>query len=383
MKRKILIVFISLLALLVILIVAGGPLMARLGLRPYAIQVNSRGDIRLVRLDYTPTPQPALQPGSPPPLSSDAQPVVIDTDMAADDWLAILYLLQRPDVSVKAITVSGTGEAHCDPGVRNALNLVMLAGQPEIPVACGRQTPLQGSHTFPKDWRKAVDEMLGLALLNNPNPPADTTAVALLTDIARTSPTPIKLLAIGPLTNVAEALESDPAFAGKLQSLTIMGGAVEVPGNVGSSSNIRNAVAEWNIYIDPHAASVVFNSGVPITLVPLDATDTVPVTTDFYQRKMKERLTPSAEFVYRVLVKKDPPIRAGQFDFWDPLAAVILTDPSQASFQEFFLKVVEEEGSESGQTLVSKDGQRMQVAIKAELPRFETLFRDTLNGMLK
>jgi len=383
MKRKILISLLSLVAFLIILFLAGGPLLVKLGVRPFYIQSDSDGTIRLVRLENTPTPQPALQPGIPPVLDSDAQPIVIDTDMAADDWLAILYLLQRPDVDVRAITVSGTGEAHCDPGVRNAMNLVMLAGRPEIPVACGRETPLQGKHAFPKDWRQSVDDMLGLALMENPNPPANTTAVALLTNTVINSSTPIKLLALGPLTNVAEALESDPAFSQRLQSITIMGGAVDVPGNVGSSAGIQNEVAEWNIYIDPHAAAVVFNSGVPITLVPLDATDYVTVTTDFYQRQMKERLTPSAEFVYRVFMKKDPWIRVGEFHFWDPLAAVILTDESQAAFQELSLKVVEEEGSASGQTLVSNAGQLMRVAIKAELPRFEALFLDTINGKLK
>jgi inosine-uridine nucleoside N-ribohydrolase len=117
--------------------------------------------------------------------------------------------------------------------------------------------------------------------------------------------------------------------------------------------------------------------------VPLDATDYVTVTTDFYQRQMKERLTPSAEFVYRVLMKKDPWIRVGEFHFWDPLAAVLLTDESQASYQQLSLKVIEEEGPASGQTLVSAEGQPVRVAMKAELPRFETLFRDTINGKLK
>ncbi len=383
MKRKILILSLSVLAMLVILVCSVGPLLVKLGVRPFAIQTDNQGGIRLVRMEFTPTPQPALQPGIPPALAPNAQPVIIDTDMAPDDWLAILYLLQRPDVDVKAITISGTGESHCDPGVRNAMNLVMLAGRPEIPVACGRETPLQGDHTFPKDWRKSVDEMLGLVLLENPNPTADTTAVALLTNTTRASSTPIKLLAIGPLTNVAEALESDPAFAQNLHSLTIMGGAVEIPGNVGSSSDIKNEVAEWNIYIDPHAAAIVFNSGVPITLVPLDATEYVTVTTDFYQRQMKERLTPSAEFVYRVFMKKDPWIRVGEFHFWDPLAAALLTDESQTSYQELALKVIEEEGPASGQTLVSAEGQPVRVAMQAELPRFETLFRDTINGKLR
>jgi inosine-uridine nucleoside N-ribohydrolase len=379
MKRKVLMVVLSLVAL-VILLQLGGLLLVRLGIQPFFIQSDDQGHIRLVRPEATPAAQPALQPGLPPALAEDALPVIIDTDLAPDDWMAILYLLQRSDVEVKAITVSGTGEAHCDPGVQNALNLVMLAGQPGIPVACGRQTPLKGGHTFPEDWRQSVDAMLDLALLENKNAPSASTAVELISRLVQSSPSRIHLLALGPLTNVAEALEADPALAEHLQGITIMGGAVRVPGNVGASSDIQNEAAEWNIYVDPHAASVVFASGATITLVPLDATDDVPVTIDFYQRKMKERLTPEAEFVYRILVQKDSAIRAGQFDFWDPLAAAILTDESQADYLDLSLIVVEQEGPESGQTMESASGSPLRVAVKAELPRFETLFMNTLNG---
>ncbi|HEX5823244.1 MAG TPA: nucleoside hydrolase, partial [Candidatus Limnocylindrales bacterium] len=92
-----------------------------------------------------PAPGSSIAPTSAAPTTAAAstgptRPVVIDTDMAADDWLAILLLLGRPDVDVRAITVTGTGEAHCAPGVRNARALVELAGKPPIPVACGRET---------------------------------------------------------------------------------------------------------------------------------------------------------------------------------------------------------------------------------------------------
>jgi pyrimidine-specific ribonucleoside hydrolase len=82
--------------------------------------------------------------------------------MALDDWLAIMYLLQHSGVEVRAITVTGTGEAHCDPGTQNALNLLALAGNPDVPVACGREAPLTGDHTFPQSWRDSVDAMAGL-----------------------------------------------------------------------------------------------------------------------------------------------------------------------------------------------------------------------------
>ncbi len=88
-------------------------------------------------VEPTPTPIP------------DPIPVIIDTDMALDDWLAILYLLNHPEVIVKAITVTGAGEAHCGPGVSNALKLISLTENNNIPVACGRETPLAGEHTLP------------------------------------------------------------------------------------------------------------------------------------------------------------------------------------------------------------------------------------------
>src|SRR5215467_11521003 len=106
---------------------------------------------------------------------------VVDTDMAADDWMALLYLLRRPDVAVKAITVSGTGEAHCAPGVRHALDLVAFANRAMIPVACGRDTPLQGRHAFPTSWRADVDSLLGLTLPEAATTQAQQSAVELLT----------------------------------------------------------------------------------------------------------------------------------------------------------------------------------------------------------
>lgn len=323
-----------------------------------------------------------LEPMTPHPVAADAQPMVIDTDMAADDWLAILYLLGRSDVDVKAITVTGTGEAHCLAGTRNALDLAVLAGRPEIPVACGRETPLEGDHTFPISWRESVDNLLGLSLPENTNGPSSESAVELLTQIVRESPRKVHIVALGPLANVAEALEAEPSLVDNLQMITIMGGAVHVPGNVGPSSDIENDVAEWNIYVDPHAAAVVFRSGAPITLVPLDATNYVPLTMDFYKRLKKDRTTPVAEFAYRVLTQNEDVVHSGWYYFWDQVTAAIATDESLATFQELTLTVVEEEGPESGRTLASDAGHSVRVAMTADQARFEMLVLDKLNGRL-
>ena len=378
MKRILLIAALCLVAL-VILVVAGGPVLVALGVQPFYIE-SGGGHLRLVRPAPDPASLPALKPGSATALAADARPVVIDTDMAADDWLAILYLLRRPDLDVRAIAVVGTGEAHCGPGVRNALDLAALAGRPEVPVACGRQTPLAGSHHFPTSWRKRVDSLLGLSLPRNPNPPVEGSAVELLTRVIQESSRPVDLIALGPLTNVAEALVADPSLVDKLAMITIMGGAIDEAGNVGPSSDIPNTVAEWNIYVDPQAAAMVLGSGVPITLVPLDATKFVPVTAGFYKVLRGRRDTPAAEFAYRVLTQKEGDIRNGGYCFWDPLTAAVVTDETLGVFQEMALAVIEAEGPQSGRTLVSSSGHTVRVAIGADPARFETLFLDTLNG---
>jgi inosine-uridine nucleoside N-ribohydrolase len=302
--------------------------------------------------------------------------------MAPDDWLAILYLLGRSDVDVKAITVAGTGEARCPAGTRNALDLVALAGRPAVPVACGRETPLAGDHAFPTEWRDRVDRLLGLTLPENSGQVSGESAVELLIRIIRGSPRKVHLVALGPLTNVAEALQAEPALAENLEMITVMGGAVRVAGNVGPSSDIENDVAEWNIYVDPQAAAEVFRSGAPVTLVPLDATNHVPLSMDFYRRLQRDRTTSVAEFAYRVLAAQEENVRSGFYYFWDPLAAALATEAGLGTFEEVPVVVVEEEGAESGRTLESEGGSIIRVAMTADRERFETLFLDAVNGRL-
>jgi pyrimidine-specific ribonucleoside hydrolase len=316
------------------------------------------------------------------PFSSTPRTVLIDTDMDASDWMAILYLLNRPDISVAAITVTGTGEAHCEPGIKNAMSLNALAGQADIPVSCGRTTPLQGEHAFPSDWRTRVDALAGLTLESNPAPVTPQSALDLLTDKITSMPEKVTIIALGPLTNLAEALQSAPEIKENIEMVYIMGGAVDVPGNVGfSHACIDNTVAEWNIYLDPLAAAIVLQSGVPVTLVPLDASNHVPITTIFIGRLKDDRNTPEARFVFEVLSKTQYHdfVQSGTYYFWDPLTAAILTDNSLAAFKTRNITVIEEESNQSGRTQASESGVPVRVAVDVEAERFEQLFLDTLN----
>ena len=306
------------------------------------------------------------------------RPVIIDTDMAADDWMAILYLLQHPGVEVIAITVTGAGEAHCEPGMRNALDLIALAGEEGIPVACGRETPLEGDHTFPDSWRRSVDNLSGIEILASPETPSEGSAIGLLVELVTTAEEPVTVLTLGPLTNVGEALEAHPELADAVEMIYVMGGAVDAPGNIHDSS-IGNDVAEWNLYVDPHAAALTIASGAPVTLVPLDATNDVPVTFRFYDKLEAKHRTPEATFVFDLLTKNRGFVGSGGYFFWDPLSAAVVTDESLVEIETRSVVIIEEEGPESGRTLASPDGHDVRVAVAADRGAFEKLFLDTLN----
>jgi pyrimidine-specific ribonucleoside hydrolase len=319
------------------------------------------------------TPDPDLiQPQTP-------KPVILDVDMAHEDMFSALFLLSHPNVDLKAITVSGTGEAHCGPGVANALGLVALSGRAEIPVACGRETPLAGDHEFPAEWRKAADEAYGVALPTGGSA-SNRSAPDLMIDILRNTEEPITIVAVGPLTNVAEAFQKEPMITANIKEIYVMGGAVNAEGNVGNSGvGIQNKYAEWNIYIDPTAANIVFTSGIPMILVPLDATQDVPVTRNFYKALEKSRNGPSANLVYDILTANLGFVDSGGFQFWDSLTAAIFTDQSIATFEEMELTVVEEEGPESGRTKPASAGSTVKVATSADRGRFEQILLTVWN----
>jgi pyrimidine-specific ribonucleoside hydrolase len=306
-------------------------------------------------------------------------PVIVDSDMAHDDMFAILYLLAHPNVDVRAITVAGTGEVHCGPGVANALGLAALSDQESIPVSCGRELPLAGNHAFPAQWRQNADRAYGVEI-----PPGGKqdplSAPDLIISILKNSDQKISIVAVGPLTNVAEAIQIDPEILSKIDRIFIMGGAVDVGGNVGPSNvSINNDYAEWNFYVDPQAAGIVLASGVPITLVPLDATRDVPVTRDFYRALGNHRETAGANLVYELMSANLDLIDRGGFEFWDSLTAAIFTDESLAAFEEMPLTVVQEEGPESGRTVRADSGSSLGVAKSADREGFEQLFLTILN----
>lgn len=302
--------------------------------------------------------------------AADRLQVVVDTDMGFDDVRALMLLLGRPDVEVLAVTVTGTGISRCPAGAHNAAALLSALGHVDIPVGCGRSSPLEGFNTAPTAWRDGADALTGMDLRVGDVEPAD--AIDVLRDVLQGVDQPVTLLTLGPLTNIAELMD-EMSLTESVAQITMMGGAVDVGGNILSFTNFA---AEFNIWIDPTAAQRVFGAGVPITLIPLDATNEVPITPAFLDAVT--RSTDSAAMIADYNAAN--PLLGGQFH-WDDLAAATLLDPTLASYETITLEVdTEPESDTLGHTRRTSAGAEVNVAVSADREAFEQLFYTELTG---
>jgi pyrimidine-specific ribonucleoside hydrolase len=264
---------------------------------------------------------------------TQAKTIIFDNDMAIDDWAALLYLLHHPKADVIAVTISTSGESRCAPGLANTLSLLDLPGnvKTDIPVACGDDYPLDGYFVFPETWRVDSDTLSGVPVKKSERSASKKHAVEVIHEALAQAKEPVTLIATGPLTNIAQWLERYPGDKNKIKQLVIMGGSVDVPGNIivpNFTDGHPNKTAEWNIFIDPLAAEKVFAAGLPIVLVGLDVTNSVRVTEKVAKNFKRAVKTDSAKFWDKVLDKNDWFIASGEYYFWDTLAVLIAMDES-------------------------------------------------------
>ncbi len=316
----------------------------------------------------------AQTPPRPLPLR---RAVIVDTDAGVDDLIAIAFLLCRPDIHVEAITIEN-GMAHVPAGGKNVLRLLALAGRNDIPVFLGRGTPLSGTQEFPAEWRRASDELPGITMPEPAHAPQTRDAADFLLKRLLDAAHPVQILALGPLTNLAEVFSHTPRAARTGRQLVILGGAVSVSGNLGDGGSLQtnNSSAEWNLFIDPVATKIVFNSGAPIRLIPLDATQRVPIDMALYEQFETRAATPTARFVAQALATKSEMIRQGFYFARDPLAAVAMANPAVVTFRPMAIEI-SDKPEESGRTMENKAKNRRanaQVAIDADNLRFRDVF---------
>jgi purine nucleosidase len=299
--------------------------------------------------------------------------VILDTDIGTDvdDCLALAFLLSSPEIQLDAVTcVYGDVTLRA----RMARKLLRLRGREDVAVSLGVEKPLLGR--VPVYW--GGHEGIGLLDASDEAPlPLVEPAVDYIVRHVLANPGQIHLVAIGPLTNVALAFLREPRLAKSLGHLTIMGGACRGPGL------LDLPYVEHNIKCDPDAAQVVFTSGAPITLVPLDVTTRVKIRSED-TAAVRQAGTPFRAAVAEQ-VEVYPPFKArGWTHLHDPLAAASLVRPDLLGFESLHVDVELCGQHVTGATLMrqptTEAPANARVALTVQSDEFERFFVGRLAG---
>jgi purine nucleosidase len=269
--------------------------------------------------------------------------LMVDTDTAADDPVALVMALRHSGVRVEAITVVA-GNVPVDQGVQNALYTLELLEE-RVPVFRGAETPLLAPLET-SQFIHGEDGMGDVGLPLHGREPHPGHAVDALLEAAGRYPGEVELVTLGPLTNVAMALHRDPSLAGKVKGCVMMCGASDHLGNI-------TPVAEFNVWVDPEAAKVVFSSGMPLKMVGLDVSRRHASFTPDEAAELRGVGTPLAEFcvdIQRVVHDEWD----GGFELADAIAMAIALEPAVATRVERRFVAVETGGEWCrGQTVVA------------------------------
>ena len=297
--------------------------------------------------------------------------VIIDTDPGTDDALALMMAFNSPDLLVEGITTVG-GNATLSETTDNALRLVehLDGKQSKLPIAVGADRPMHGSFTHA--YHVHGSEGLGIRLPEPALKPHRLKAVDLIRDRVSRSPGQVAIIAIGPLTNVAAALDNRPDIVNGVSEVVVMGGAVGVPGNI-------TPHAEFNIHEDPWAANTVFTSGVPVTLVGLDVTH----RTFMHRRdgpRWFEGESRSAKLGNRILTDRFRELDdAREFHLHDPLAVAAAIAPDVLTCRQAQVSVVTD-GRERGRTVASYGDGPVNVAVGVDAGRSVEIVRRLISN---
>jgi purine nucleosidase len=277
-----------------------------------------------------------------------AKKIILDTDPGTDDAMALMLALNSSELDVRAVTVV-PGNVTAKQGLENALRMISLANRCDIPVAAGAQHPLFQKLITAEFWHGKN----GLA--NIELPPSKCRVDSrygpdLIIEMVHAAPHEITLVPVGPLTNIALAVEKDPSIVPLVKEVIIMGGSI-TGGNV-------NAAAEANIYNDPEAAQIVFQAGWPLTMVGLDVGDKTLLSTK-YLAQLGQTHGPVNDFICQVahyLIDLSAQFGSGGTPMYDPLAVGVAIDATLVKAPPMHVDVETRGEFTRGETVANRRG---------------------------
>lgn len=327
--------------------------------------------------------------------------VIIDTDMGWDDVLSILYLMKNPGVEILGVAVTGCGETDLRWGLVIARTLMELGNQTQAKICAGTSTPLKFNHTFPQLFKNDMNDIMGLIGSLNPKIKMDIDkrpAWQFISETLNQSKESITILSLGGFTNLAKMLTLYPSTRiDRIQRIYAMAGAVFVDGNIALLNNAQpawdqgpvyssNYFAEWNVFVDPLAARKVFDSSIPITLVPLDACNHVILNPSYVsQVKANDDI---ATLVKNVFKKKTGGHDEGiPVPIFDPLATMIMADgikKYQTHSEYLDVNLTDTNiNNQCGKIYVKNSGKRKIAIVQGVSQReFAVNFANVINGRI-
>jgi inosine-uridine nucleoside N-ribohydrolase len=282
------------------------------------------------------------------PASAAARKVIFDTDPGTDDAMALMLLLNSPELDVRAITVV-PGNVTAAQGLENALRMVSLANRCNIPVAAGAQHPLFQKLITAEFWHGKN----GLANLELPPSKCKVDSrfgPDLIIEMVHAAPHEITLVPVGPLTNIALAVLKDPSIVPLVKEVVLMGGSI-------SGGNVT-AAGEANIYNDPEAAQIVFQAGWPVTMVGLDVGDKTLLSRK-YLDELGQTHGPVNDFIYAVakfLVDLSEKYGSPGTPMYDPLAVGVAVDATLVTAPAMHVDVETRGDFTRGETVANRHG---------------------------
>lgn len=294
-----------------------------------------------------------------------------DCDPGADDALAMLLALGRPDALDMIAVTCVAGNVGLEPVVNNARRILELCGRQDIPVYSGAARPIMASRGR-LSIMHGSDGLAGSTLPTPSMPLASGHATNEISRIARAEGR-LHICATGPLTNLALALLLDPELPEFISAITIMGGAAFCPGNT-------TPLAEFNFAVDPHAAAIVFDSGIPITMLGLDVTRQATVTDEMI-RQVQAIDTPVAAEAAHLLINygsKDPCLH-------DPAAIAWMLKPDIFKTVQAHVSIYKDSGLAAGQVVAAVSERHLAgrapnctIVTHVDAAEFRTLFTTSL-----
>ena len=300
--------------------------------------------------------------------------VALDVDPGLDDALAMMLALRSPEVRVELVTtVAGNGPIEMT--TRNALRVLRHLDSEDVPVSTGAASPLRRPFHDALGYH-GPDALGGVELAEPRSSPGLLPAAEALFQFVAAAPGEHVLVATGPLTNVALALQRHPDMAAMLRQLVVMGGAFRL-----TSCGYGNETpfAEYNVWQDPEAAAVVFSSGAPLTIVGLDVTNSPSASLDVGDlERLRAVDSPAARLSADILafaLQRHP-----LFAMHDPLALAALLQPSLFTFVTGEAVVDTSDGEQRGQTTLQHAATGCRIAASVNGPRFRSLFLSRVMG---